>query len=112
MRKKIGIFLVCMLLLTSFILAVFHLGTVNAADPPFIVKGYVYINDVITEPDEVYLMLEKEMRLATTYSDGLYIIIFSNADPGETGEFFIIQNDVYYTPVIKNFNNRTRNLSL
>jgi len=70
----------------------------KAEGPAFIVKGYVYINDVRTEPDEVHLMLEEELRIADTYDDGHYVIIFTNAEPGETGEFFIIENDIYYIP--------------
>ena len=83
------------MILLSLILTI---APIKVAQPPTIVKGYVYIDNVKEQPDQVSLMLPEEMRYATTYSDGRYIIMFNNANPGETGEFLIINNGLSYIP--------------
>ncbi|PNX48723.1 MAG: hypothetical protein BV457_03150 [Thermoplasmata archaeon M9B1D] len=83
------------MILLSLILTI---APIKVAQPPTIVKGYVYIDNVKEQPDQVSLMLPEEMRYATTYSDGRYIIMFNNANPGDTGEFLIINNGLSYIP--------------
>jgi PKD repeat protein len=68
------------------------------AQPPTIVKGYVYINDEITEPEEVHLTFPSQSRIGTVYSDGRYIIVFTDEDAGSVGEFYIIYNGKSYIP--------------
>ena len=66
------------------------------AEPPIIVKGDVYINNVITEPEEVHLSFPDQSRFGTTYEDGRYIIIFDGEEPGSTGYFDVIYSSQTY----------------
>jgi hypothetical protein len=71
----------------------------NSIQPPTVVNGYVYINGIRTEPDEISLMLSDQMRYATTYNDGRYVIIFNDAEPGNTGTFLIIYSGKSWVPM-------------
>ena len=81
------------ILLCSIIIA-----TNVRAQPPTVVKGYVYIDGIITMPEEVHLMFPSQSRIGNVYSDGRYIIVFTGESTGSTGEFYIIYNGLSYTP--------------
>ena len=53
------------------------------------VRGYVYINDIITEPDRVILSISSQNIDATLFVDGFYIIDFSE-ELGEIGTFTVV----------------------
>ena len=71
-------------------LSLFLLSSISTvAFVPRTVRGYVYVNDVITKPDDVILSIAGENISATLFDDGYYIIDFS-AEDGETGIFTVI----------------------
>jgi PKD repeat protein len=82
----------------SLFLIIVLFATNNVAQPPTIVKGYVYIDNLITEPDEVHLTFSSQSRVGSVYSDGRYIIVFTGEDDGNVGEFYIIYNGKSYIP--------------
>lgn len=85
MNKK-AILMIGLILASSVI--VFSPTTV-AADP-FTVRGYVYIDEVITVPDDIILTLDGEDITAVyIYQDGYYEID-GEADVGETGNFTVV----------------------
>ena len=72
------------------IFSLFLLSSISTvAFVPRTVRGYVYVNDVITKPDDVILSIAGENISATLFDDGYYIIDFS-AEDGETGIFTVI----------------------
>jgi PKD repeat protein len=72
--------------------------TIVTAQPPTIVKGYIYIDGIITAPEEVHLTFPDQARIGTIYDDGRYIIVFTGEEPGTTGEFYIIYSGKTYVP--------------
>ena len=86
--------------ITLLILTIAFITTVNAQPPelPTFVKGYVYIDDIKTQPEEVSLQLPDEMVIATLYDDGRYILNLSSQPMGTTGTFLVIYNGESYTP--------------
>jgi len=84
MRKGLIIPLTVLLvtsIFTSFVLA---------AEQPRTVRGYVYINGVITKPDKVVLSIAGQQITAklSDHEYGYYMIDFS-AEDGETGSFTV-----------------------
>lgn len=90
--KKILVSIISLLIIITLF------NTSVNAEAPTIVKGYVYVNDVIKEPDEVHLTFPSQSRIGTVYSDGRYIIVFTGENVGSVGEFYIIYNDKSYIP--------------
>ncbi len=78
------IFLITVLLITP---------QINADNSPRTVRGYVYINGVITKPDNLKLCFPTQNITATLYNDGYYILDFSE-EVGETGYFIVTYNEL------------------
>jgi len=78
MKREITLILMILLVLSSTTFIV-------KADPPVVVKGYVYINNASAEPDGVKLVFPSKTVTATTYEDGSYILMFIELDAGTTG---------------------------
>ena len=77
-------------------LSFFLLSSISTiAFVPRTVRGYVYINNVITKPDNVTLFIAGENISATLFDDGYYIIDFS-AEDGETGIFTVVVDGENY----------------
>ena len=84
--RPIGFKKTSLIILLSF----FLLSSISTiAFVPRTVRGYVYINNVITKPDNVTLFIAGENISATLFDDGYYIIDFS-AEDGETGIFIVV----------------------
>ena len=68
------------------------------------VEGYVYIDGVITKPDEVTLLLPDPFGFVIVYEDailfedGRYSITFYNYHPGTKGTFLVVYHNEEYTP--------------
>ena len=83
--KKIAIAALAAVLIVSSL----FISTVSLANPiPRTVRGYVYVNGVVTKPDKVTLSIGTQQVTATLFNDGYYIIDFSEED-GETGTFTV-----------------------
>jgi len=80
--KKKALIMTSLILLSSLVL----LPPTTIASDPFTIRGYVYIDGVITEPEDVILTLAGGDIVATTYSDGYYEIT-GEAEIGDTGTF-------------------------
>jgi hypothetical protein len=83
-KKKITIITTFIILLTTLIVY----PTTIANPDPRTVRGYVYVDGVITTPDSITLILPDQQITATIPGDpeGYYIIDFDE-DNGETGTF-------------------------
>ena len=68
------------------------------AQPSIIVKGNVYINDIIKKPDKVSINFTSKTINATIYNDGRYIIVFTDEKAGSIGTFNISYQNNYYIP--------------
>jgi PKD repeat protein len=90
------------IIILSIVLIIFILFiniTLVTAQPPTIVKGYVYIDGVIIAPEEVHLTFPNQARIGTVYEDGRYMIVFTGEEPGTIGEFYIIYSGKTYVPL-------------
>lgn len=80
-------------IITSLLFASYP--STGANSEPRTVYGYVYVNDVIMEPDQVLLIFPGQEVEATLYPDGYYILDFSE-NIGETGIFNVtVYGDIY-----------------
>lgn len=70
------------------LLIIFFSPLKSVAVQPCTIRGYVYINDVITKPDELILVFPSQTVYAELYSDGYYIID-CNEDIDQIGEFYV-----------------------
>lgn len=86
-----------MLLIVFILFCNIFIITNVKAQPPTIVKGYVYINETITEPEGVSLFFPEEIKFASVYDDGRYVIIFESIESGITGTFVVYYKNVEYT---------------
>ena len=76
-------------LFVIFTVLLFIFAALSIANPiPRTVRGYVYVNGVVTKPDKVTLSIGTQQVTATLFNDGYYIIDFSEED-GETGTFTV-----------------------
>lgn len=96
MKKNIiySILLIIIILTSSFVIIADNIK----AQPPTIVKGYVYIDGVVTKPQEVHLTFESQSRKGTVYDDGRYIVVLTGEEVGSVGVFKVIYNSKSYTP--------------
>lgn len=78
--------IIIVLILLSLVTCLFPLNSI--AMQPCTIRGYVYIDDVITEPDEVSVVFSSQTGYADLYSDGYYIIDISE-DIGQIGQFYV-----------------------
>lgn len=77
-----------MVFLILLLLIIFITPLKSVAVQPCTIRGYVYINDVITKPDELTLVFPSQTVYADLYSDGYYIID-CNEEIGQIGEFYV-----------------------
>lgn len=89
-----SIILIIIIIISSIIIIS---GTIKA-QPPTVVKGYVYIDDIITMPEDLSLTFPSNTYMATLYDDGRYIIVFSGIENGSIGSFTIVYHENSYTP--------------
>jgi hypothetical protein len=85
-KKKISIAAICiMLVLTSMFLPI-----LLATSSPCSVRGYVYVDGVITKPDQVVLSFPGQDITATLFDDpyGFYTADFAE-EVGVTGVFYV-----------------------
>ena len=93
--KCIAVIISALMILSILSLPVF-------AAYPRTVRGYVYVNGVVTKPDQVILhMSSQDIPAKELFDDGYYIIDFS-AEDNETGTFTVVVNGNNY-PVNKTF---------
>jgi len=77
----------CSLMLTSYV----------EAKPSIVVKGYVFIDGTITQPEIVNLTFDTQSANAVIYDKG-YLMVFAAEKIGKTGEFYIVYNKTIYIP--------------
>lgn len=70
------------------LLSIYFTPLISVAVQPCTIRGYVYINDIITEPDDLFLVFPSQTIYADLYSDGYYIIDCYE-DIGQVGEFYV-----------------------
>jgi len=70
--------------------------SIVADQEPCTVYGYIYVDEIIMEPDEVILSFPDQDIEATLYPNGYYIVDFAE-DVGETGIFLVTINGETYT---------------
>jgi PKD repeat protein len=76
---------------------------VVASSNPRSVEGYVYIDGIITKPDEVTLLLPDPFGFVIVYTDaklfedGRYTITFYNDYPGTIGTFLVVYHNEEYS---------------
>ena len=94
-KKVLSLSLVIIILLPASI--VFYPSIVADQIPcPRTVYGYIYVDEIIMEPDEVTLSFLDQDIKATLYPDGYYIVDFTE-DVGKMGIFLVTIKDETYT---------------
>jgi len=92
-NKNIIFSIVLIIILGSLII-----GSINVkAQPPTIVKGYVYIDGKITQPEKVNLTFTSQSINAAIH-DQSYLIVFTGEEVGSIGEFYIVYSERMYSP--------------
>ena len=93
-KKKISIAATCIML----VLATIFLPIIIAAPNPCSVRGYVYVDSVITKPDQVVLSFPGQDITATLFDDpyGFYTADFAE-EAGATGSFHVTVSGETYT---------------
>jgi PKD repeat protein len=86
-RKKIHSILVMGIMLLSIGLAITPHA---AASDPFTVRGYVYVDDVITTPSQIVISFpEQDVTALIPGTEEGYYVIDVDEDIGETGSFYV-----------------------
>ena len=68
------------------------------SQPPTVVQGYVYIDDVLTVTNEVKLIFSDRIKTTIPFSNGRYVFIFSDDQPGDYATFKVEYNENIYYP--------------
>jgi len=80
-----------------------------------VVKGYVYIDDVKTQPDQVIIIFSGKQFPATTYNDASYLVSIYGVPIGIIGTFNVVYHGNTYFPdetFITEVNVETYNINL
>ena len=86
----------CVIVIIMLALSLTFIPINSSATTPRTVRGYVFVNDIIQEPQSVQLIFPEQTLEATLYIDGYYIIDFSE-DIGANGIFEVTVSGEIYT---------------
>ena len=88
-EKKIQSAIISCILIISALIIITPISSAN--NIPCFIRGYVYVDDALTQPDDVVLMIsDTEVSASDLYSDGYFEIMQGiDADIGDIGTFKI-----------------------
>ena len=87
----------CLVILVFLVLSLTFVPISSFATNPYTVRGYVYVNGIIQEPEGVQLIFPEQTIDATLYSDGYYLIDFYEYI-GTSGTFDVtVSGEIYAT---------------
>ena len=82
--------------LLSFFIIFTAIPVVNSEEKPWVVYGYVYLDNEVVIPDQLTLIISEEEYIARIYENGYYLIEFSPTEIGQTGSYIItISEDIW-----------------